>query len=159
MHIFPVFERKTKKTNIFKDYNINIIKNKKDNFVHSRNNTIEYRNKNYSDFKYNKLNNSKKNKYNHLSIEKSPSFKNRLSTEGYFKANKSPINKNRNIKIYKNAFTNTSVDLLYNREKMDDLFAKYRENVTNLQLLSNKKSGIKVKLLEKNIYLLKKLKQ
>ena len=146
LHIFPVFERKTKKANIFKDYNINIIKNKKDNFVRSRNNTIEYSNKNFSYFKYNKLNNSKINKYNHLSIETSPSIKNHFSTEGYFKTNKSPINKNSNIKIYKNEFTNTNTDLLYNREKIDDLFEKYRENVTNLQLFSNKKSGIKVDL-------------
>ena len=152
LHIFPVFERKTKKTNIFKNYTINIVnkdknkKNKNDNFDHSRNNTIEYSIKNFSNFKFNNLNNSKKNKYNHLSIETSPSFKNNFSTDGYFKTNKSPINKNRNIKTYKNIFTNTNTDLLYNREKIDELFAKYRENVTNLQLFSNKKSGIKVDL-------------
>ena len=146
LHIFPVFDRKTKKANIFKDYNINIVKSKKDNFDHSRNNTIEYSDKNFSFFKFNKLNNSKKNKYNHLSIETSPTFKSHLSTEGYFITNKSPINKNKNIKIYKNMFKNTNTDLLYNREKIDDLFIKYRESVTNLQLFSNKKSGIKVDL-------------
>ena len=152
LHIFPVFERKTKKMNIFRNYNINIIntnKNNKsifDNSNHNRNNTIIYSNNNISLYKFNRLNKSKKNKHNHLSIETSPSFKNFLSTEGNINSKKSPINRNKNFKIENNILTNTNTDLLYNREKIDELFAKYRENVTNLQLFSNKKSGIKVDL-------------
>ena len=152
LHIFPVFERKTKKMNFFRNYNINIIntnKNNKsifDNSNHNRNNTITYSNNNISLYKFNRLNKSKKNKHNHLSIETSPSFKNFLSTEGNINSKKSPINRNKNFKIENNILTNTNIDLLYNREKIDELFAKYRENVTNLQLFSNKKSGIKVDL-------------
>ena len=152
LHIFPVFERKTKKMNFFRNYNINIIntnKNNKsifDNSNHNRNNTITYSNNNISLYKFNRLNKSKKNKYNHLSIETSPSFKNFLSTEGNINSKKSPINRNKNFKIENNILTNTNTDLLYNREKIDELFAKYRENVTNLQLFSNKKSGINVDL-------------
>ena len=152
LHIFPVFERKTKKMNFFRNYNINIIntnKNNKsifDNSNHNRNNTITYSNNNISIYKFNRLNKSKKNKHNHLSIETSPSFKNFLSTEGNINSKKSPINRNKNFKIENNILTNTNTDLLYNREKIDELFAKYRENVTNLQLFSNKKSGIKVDL-------------
>ena len=152
LHIFPVFERKTKKMNFFRNYNINIIntnKNNKsifDNSNHNRNNTITYSNNNISLYKFNRLNKSKKNKHNHLSIETSPSFKNFLSTEGNINSKKSPINRNKNFKIENNTLTNTNTDLLYNREKIDELFAKYRENVTNLQLFSNKKSGIKVDL-------------
>ena len=152
LHIFPVFERKTKKMNFFRNYNINIIntnKNNKsifDNSNHNRNNTITYSNNNISLYKFNRLNKSKKNKHNHLSIETSPSFKNFLSTEGNINSKKSPTNRNKNFKIENNILTNTNTDLLYNREKIDELFAKYRENVTNLQLFSNKKSGIKVDL-------------
>ena len=152
LHIFPVFERKTKKMNFFRNYNINIIntnKNNKsifDNSNHNRNNTITYSNNNISLYKFNRLNKSKKNKHNHLSIETSPSFKNFLSTEGNINSKKSPINRNKNFKIENNILTNTNTDLLYNREKIDELFAKYRENVTNLQLFSNKKSGINVDL-------------
>ena len=152
LHIFPVFERKTKKMNFFRNYNINIIntnKNNKsifDNSNHNRNNTITYSNNNISLYKFNRLNKSKKNKHSHLSIETSPSFKNFLSTEGNINSKKSPINRNKNFKIENNILTNTNTDLLYNREKIDELFAKYRENVTNLQLFSNKKSGIKVDL-------------
>ena len=152
LHIFPVFEKKTKKMNFFRNYNINIIntnKNNKsifDNSNHNRNNTITYSNNNISLYKFNRLNKSKKNKHNHLSIETSPSFKNFLSTEGNINSKKSPINRNKNFKIENNILTNTNTDLLYNREKIDELFAKYRENVTNLQLFSNKKSGIKVDL-------------
>ena len=155
LHIFPAFERKKEKTKFFKNYNINNINiintdknntSKKENFDYSGNNTITSSNKNFPHFKFNHLNYSKKNKYNHLSIETSPSFKSYFSTEEYFNSKKSPINKNRNIKINKNIFTNTNTDLLYNREKIDELFEKYRENVTNLQLFSNKKSGIKVDL-------------
>ena len=152
LHIFPVFERKTKKMNFFRNYNINIIntnKNNKsifDNSNHNRNNTITYSNNNISLYKFNRLNKSKKNKHNHLSIETSPSFKNFLSIEGNINSKKSPINRNKNFKIENNILTNTNIDLLYNREKIDELFAKYRENVTNLQLFSNKKSGIKVDL-------------
>ena len=152
LHIFPVFERKTKKMNFFRNYNINIIntnKNNKsifDNSNHNRNNTITYSNNNISLYKFNRLNKSKKNKHNHLSIETSPSFKNFLSTEGNINSKKSPINRNKNFKIENNILTNTNTDLLYNREKIDELFAKYRENVTNLQLFSNKISGIKVDL-------------
>ena len=40
---------------------------------------------------------------------------------------------------------------LYNREKIDDIFAKYRESVTNLQLFSNKKSIVKIDLTPQNI--------
>ena len=152
LHIFPVFERKTKKMNFFRNYNINIIntnKNNKsifDNSNHNRNNTITYSNNNISLYKFNRLNKSKKNKHNHLSIETSPSFENFLSSEGNINSKKSPINRNKNFKIENNILTNTNTDLLYNREKIDELFAKYRENVTNLQLFSNKKSGIKVDL-------------
>ena len=155
LHIFPAFERKKEKTKFFKNYNINNINiintdknntSKKENFDYSGNNTITSSNKYFPHFKLNHLNYSKKNKYNHLSIETSPSFKSYFSTEEYFNSKKSPINKNRNIKINKNIFTNTNTDLLYNREKIDELFEKYRENVTNLQLFSNKKSGIKVDL-------------
>ena len=152
LHIFPVFERKTKKMNFFRNYNINIIntnKNNKsifDNSNHNRNNTITYSNNNISLYKFNRLNKSKKNKHNHLSIETSPSFKNFLSTEGNINSKKSPINRNKNFKIENNILTNMNTDLLYNREKIDELFAKYRENVTNLQLFSNKNSGIKVDL-------------
>ena len=152
LHIFPVFERKTKKMNFFRNYNINIIntnKNNKsifDNSNHNRNNTITYSNNNISLYKFNRLNKSKKNKHNHLSIETSPSFENFLSSEGNINSKKSPINRNKNFKIENNILTNTNTDLLYNREKIDELFAKYRENVTNLQLFSNKISGIKVDL-------------
>ncbi len=152
LHIFPVFERKTKKMNFFRNYNINIIntnKNNKsifDNSNHNTNNTITYSNNNISLYKFNRLNKSKKNKHNHLSIETSPSFKNFLSNEGNINSKKSPINRNKNFKIENDILTNTNTDLLYNREKIDELFAKYRENVTNLQLFSNKKSGIKVDL-------------
>ena len=41
--------------------------------------------------------------------------------------------------------------LLYNREKIDDMLIKNRENVVNLQLFSNKKSMIKIDLSPENI--------
>ena len=153
LHIFPNFERKRKKFNNLKNYNIITIKTDKNNF--SRNNisavtnnkTIDYSNKKLGNFKYNKY--VHKNKYNHLSIETSPLNKKFSGTEDNFSPKKNiyGINFNR----FNSINTNTNSHFLYNREIIDDMFVKYRENVANLQLFSNKKSIVKIDLSPENI--------
>ena len=157
LHIFPVFERKEKKfKNLLQNYNINTIKTDKNNISRNEskffpnNKTINYSNKKTSNkYQFNNFQYIKKNKYNQLSIETSPMNKNFLGTEGNFssKKEKSQINKNSFTTIN----TNTDTDFLYNRDKIDDLFLKYRENVANLKLFSNKKSIMKIDLSPKNI--------
>ena len=155
LHIFPVFKRKEKKLNYFGNYNLNTIKTETNNFSRNysktlaNNNTITSTNKILNNILFNNFDKTRKNKYNHLSIETSPVNKTYFGTEENFsnKKNISLINK----KSFNTINTNTNTDLLYNRDKIEDLFIKYRENVTNLQLFSNKKSIMKVDLSPENI--------
>ena len=155
LHIFPVFKRKEKKLNYFGNYNLNTIKTETNNFSRNysktlaNNKTITSTNKILNNILFNNFDKTRKNKYNHLSIETSPINKTYFGTEENFsnKKNISLINK----KSFNTINTNTNTDLLYNRDKIEDLFIKYRENVTNLQLFSNKKSIIKVDLSPENI--------
>ena len=155
LHIFPVFKRKEKKLNYFGNYNLNTIKTETNNFSRNynktlaNNNTITSTNNILNNILFNNFDKTRKNKYNHLSIETSPINKTYFGTEENFsnKKNISLINK----KSFNTINTNTNTDLLYNRDKIEDLFIKYRENVTNLQLFSNKKSIIKVDLSPENI--------
>ena len=155
LHIFPVFKRKEKKLNYFGNYNLNTIKTETNNFSRNynktlvNNKTITSTNKILNNILFNNFDKTRKNKYNHLSIETSPVNKTYFGTEENFsnKKNISLINK----KSFNTINTNTNTDLLYNRDKIEDLFIKYRENVTNLQLFSNKKSIIKVDLSPENI--------
>ena len=155
LHIFPVFKRKEKKLNYFGNYNLNTIKTETNNFSRNysktlaNNKTITSTNKILNNILFNNFDKTRKNKYNHLSIETSPVNKTYFGTEENFsnKKNISLINK----KSFNTINTNTNTDLLYNRDKIEDLFIKYRENVTNLQLFSNKKSIMKVDLSPENI--------
>ena len=155
LHIFPVFKRKEKKLNYFGNYNLNTIKTETNNFSRNynktlaNNKTITSTNKILNNILFNNFDKTRKNKYNHLSIETSPVNKTYFGTEENFsnKKNISLINK----KSFNTINTNTNTDLLYNRDKIEDLFIKYRENVTNSQLFSNKKSIIKVDLSPENI--------
>ena len=155
LHIFPVFKRKEKKLNYFANYNLNTIKTETNNFSRNysntlaNNKTITSTNKILNNILFNNFDKTRKNKYNHLSIETSPINKTYFGTEENFssKRNISLINK----KSFNTINTNTNTDLLYNKDKIEDLFIKYRENVTNLQLFSNKKSIIKVDLSPENI--------
>ena len=155
LHIFPVFKRKEKKLNYFGNYNLNTIKTETNNFSRNynktlaNNKTITSTNKILNNILFNNFDKTRKNKYNHLSIETSPINKTYFGTEENFsnKKNISLINK----KSFNTINTNTNTDLLYNRDKIEDLFIKYRENVTNLQLFSNKKSIMKVDLSPENI--------
>ena len=155
LHIFPVFKRKEKKLNYLGNYNLNTIKTETNNFSRNynktlaNNKTITSTNKILNNILFNNFDKTRKNKYNHLSIETSPVNKTYFGTEENFsnKKNISLINK----KSFNTINTNTNTDLLYNRDKIEDLFIKYRENVTNLQLFSNKKSIIKVDLSPENI--------
>ena len=140
LHIFPIFERKGKKV---KNFFNNIKTIKTDNFYSRNNRNIYIKNRTSTLHKNIKNKNFiiSLNKKNNLSIETSPiSKKNFFSTEDNFTSNK----KN-NMTIDDNA------SYLYNREKIDDIFAKYRESVTNLQLFSNKKSIVKIDLTPQNI--------
>ena len=140
LHIFPIFERKGKKV---KNFFNNIKTIKTDNFYSRNNRNIYIKNRTSTLHKNIKNKNFiiSLNKKNNLSIETSPiSKKNFFSTEDNFTPNK----KN-NMTIDDNA------SYLYNREKIDDIFAKYRESVTNLQLFSNKKSIVKIDLTPQNI--------
>ena len=155
LHIFPVFKRKEKKLNYLGNYNLNTIKTETNNFSRNynktlaNNKTITSTNKILNNILFNNFDKTRKNKYNHLSIETSPVNKTYFGTEENFsnKKNISLINK----KSFNTINTNTNTDLLYNRDKIEDLFIKYRENVTNLQLFSNKKSIMKVDLSPENI--------
>ena len=155
LHIFPVFRRIEKKLNYFGNYNLNTIQTETNNFSRNYmktltdNKTIAYNKQKLNNFLFNNFDKSRRNKYNHLSLETSPINKTYFGTEENFssKKNISLFNK----KSFNTINTNTNMDLLYNRDKIEDLFIKYRENVTNLQLFSNKKSIIKVDLSPDNI--------
>ena len=155
LHIFPIFERKEKKMYIFKNYNINTVKSNKNNLSRNENQfiadnkTITYNNKKFDKSQINNFDNSRKNKFNQLSIETSPNNEKFFGTEGNFstKKDRTRINKN----SFNTINTESSREFLYNRDKIDDLFLKYRENVANLQLFSNKKSIMKIDLSPGNI--------
>ena len=155
LHIFPVFERKRKKVNDLQSHNFSI-KTEKNNFsrndisVLANNKTLTYRNKNFGKLKNNTFGKEYKKNYKHLSIETTPSNKNYFETLNNF----SSKNNNDILNIYRfNSIDshNNNEEFLYNREKIDDLFVKYKENVSNLQLFSNKKSIVKVDLSPENI--------
>ena len=157
LHIFPVFERKEKKLKpIIQNLNNYIKTTKMDNFysrnegeICLKNRTITI-NKNFDSNKLFNFNiipsNKNKNKKNHLSIETSPiSKKNFFSTEDNFSNINNKINNINNLTI------NANTSYLYDREKIDDIFEKYRESVANLQLFSNKKSIMNIDLSPYNI--------
>ena len=155
LHIFPVFERKRKKVNDLQSHNFSI-KTEKNNFsrndisVLANNKTLTYRNKNFGKLKGDAFGKEYKKNYKHLSIETTPSNKNYFETLNNF----SSKNNNDILNIYRfNSINshNNNEEFLYNREKIDDLFVKYKENVSNLQLFSNKKSIVKVDLSPENI--------
>ena len=156
LHIFPVLGRKGKK---FKDLQLKINNNIKGDIKKysrnnsndfSRNKTITYGKKNLSYFTVNKLYKKPRNKYNFLSLETSSSNKKISFRDDTFPKKKSLIKISRNRNLY-TINSNTNTEYLYNKEHVDDLFAKYRENVANLQLFNNKKSTIKVNLSPENI--------
>ena len=157
MHIFPVFDRKIKKVKNLELDNINLNSIKANKNILKRNNiktlsdnkTISYNSKKFDHFKFNNYNKTKINKHNILSIETNPLMRNFFGTEDNFSSKKgmSLLNKNN----FNTINSNTNTELLYNREKIDDLFAKYREEVTNIQLFNNNKSKIKINLSPENI--------
>ena len=155
MHIFPVFDKKRQKLKNLELNSINSIKvdknilGRNDFKTLPDNKTISYNNKKFDHFKFNNFKKSKINKYNHLSIETNPLIKNFFGTDDNFSSKKRMPLFNKNN--FRTINTNTNTELLYNREKIDDLFAKYRESVTNMQLFSNNKSKIKINLSPENI--------
>ena len=135
--------------------NFNIDKNNfSRNLIYNlnKNKTINNNTQKFSNFKFNIFDKDKQNKYNHLSIETSPTFKNFSGTDDNFNSRNSLFSNSRNQRQYLRTINvNTNTEFLYNREKVDDLFIKYRENVANLQLFSNKKSIMKIDLSPENI--------
>ena len=155
IHIFPVFERKENKSKTIQNFIINQnIRNKLSNTNNSNNlKIISSTEKNLFLERLNTQNNISeaksrniKDKKNYLSIETSPKIRSFFGTEENFKFKKglSHLKKNK-LSI------NTNTGLLYNRDKIDDILIKNRENVVNLQLFSNKKSMIKIDLSPENI--------
>ena len=51
----------------------------------------------------------------------------------------------------KNYTINTNTGFLYNKDYIEDIFIKDRENVANMQLFNNKNSMIKIDLSPENI--------
>ena len=151
LHIYPAIGRKEKKlinlqNNINNNFSRNLIYNL------NKNKTINNNTQKFSNFKFNIYDKEKQNKYNHLSIETSPTFKNFSGTDDNFNSKNSLFSNSRNQRQnLRTINTNTNTEFLYNREKVDDLFIKYRENVANLQLFSNKKSIMKIDLSPENI--------
>lgn len=92
-----------------------------------------------------------KNRTNFNSIETSPgqkvkNIKSFFGTGDHF-ANRKGIN----ILRRTNFQVNTNRDFLYNKERIDEIFNKDRENVLNVLLFSNQKSSMKVDLSPENI--------
>ena len=157
MHIYPVFDRKEsnfktiQNISSFKKRENTVSNEKSKNFqtlTSTGNHSLLDRLKTIKDKIENNQRtiNKEKNKYNYLSIETSPKIKNFFGTEENFK-NRNRVNnfKRRNQSI------NTNTGLLYNRETIDDMLAKDRENVANIQLFTNKKSLMKIDLSPENI--------
>ena len=159
IHIFPVYGRKEKN---FKTININ--PNKRKSIIINNLNDIS-KNQNYttseSNLIFEKLNLKRnpiknlsrdiKNRTNFNSIETSPgqkvkNIKSFFGTGDHF-ANRKGIN----ILRRTNFQVNTNRDFLYNKERIDEIFNKDRENVLNVLLFSNQKSSMKVDLSPGNI--------
>lgn len=159
IHIFPVYGRKEKN---FKTININ--PNKRKSIIINNLNDIS-KNQNYttseSNLIFEKLNLKRnpiknlsrdiKNRTNFNSIETSPgqkvkNIKSFFGTGDHF-ANRKGIN----ILRRTNFQVNTNRDFLYNKERIDEIFNKDRENVLNVLLFSNQKSSMKVDLSPENI--------
>ena len=156
LHIFPVFEKKKNNLKTIQIQNISSIKSRQNtitntNQILNRNKTInstennlffDRLNKN-SEFKSRNINrNNKKN----LSIETGTQIKNFFGTEENFKFRKGLST------IGKNYFPiNTNTGFLYNKEKIEDMLHKDKENIVNMQLFSNKKTMIKINLSPENI--------
>ena len=159
IHIFPVYGRKEKN---FKTININ--SNKRKSIIINNLNDIS-KNQNYttseSNLIFEKLNLKRnpiknlsrdiKNRTNFNSIETSPgqkvkNIKSFFGTGDHF-ANRKGIN----ILRRTNFQVNTNRDFLYNKERIDEIFNKDRENVLNVLLFSNQKSSMKVDLSPENI--------
>ena len=152
IHIFPVFDRKENKFKTIENY---LSRHNTINNTNSSNNlqTItSNENKLFFD-RLNTQNDSSKNKSrnlkhkkNYLSIDTSPKIRHFFGTEENFKFKKGLNHIKRN-----NISINTNTELLYNKDKIDDIFIKNRENVVNVQLFSNKKTMIKIDLSPENI--------
>ena len=159
IHIFPVYGRKEKN---FKTININ--PNKRKSIIINNLNDLS-KNQNYttseSNLIFEKLNLKRnpiknlsrdiKNRTNFNSIETSPgqkvkNIKSFFGTGDHF-ANRKGIN----ILRRTNFQVNTNRDFLYNKERIDEIFNKDRENVLNVLLFSNQKSSMKVDLSPENI--------
>ena len=146
IHIYPIFDRKHNYKTI---HNVTSIKDRTNTINNMSRNarTIE---STEDDIKF-KKNNSKdsrnlKTTFNFISTEADQKIKPFLGTEENFKFKKglSHIRK-------KNYSINTNTGFLYNKEYIEDMLLKNRENVVNMQLFNNKKSMIKIDLSPENI--------
>ena len=146
IHIYPTFDRKHNYKTI---HNVTPIKDRTNTINNMSRNarTIE---STEDDIKF-KKNNSKDSRnlettFNFISTEADQKIKPFLGTEENFKFKKglSHIRK-------KNYSINTNTGFLYNKEYIEDMLLKNRENVVNMQLFNNKKSMIKIDLSPENI--------
>lgn len=160
IHIFPVYGRKDKNFKTLQNINPNkrqsiIINNPNDvsknqNFTESESNLIfEKLNLKRNQIKH--FSRDIKNRTNFHSIETSPgqnvkNIRNFFDTGDHF-TNRKGIN----ILRRTNFQINPNRDLLYNKERVDEIFSKDKENVLNVQLFSNQKSSMKVDLSLENI--------
>ena len=140
IHIFPVFDRKEKKFQTIENITMRNWQDEINKIDQKSNNlhTIAFNENNlfFDRLKYKKgisTIKSRNNRKSTLSIETSPKIRNFFGTEENFKYKKGLSHIKRN-----NFSINTNTGLLYNREKIDDIFIKNRENVLNVQLFSNK---------------------
>ena len=146
IHIFPVFERKD---NYYKTIeNATISFKKRGNTIsNEKSNNFRTLTVGENNLIFNRLNKkiySRNNKQPNLSIETNP--KNFFGTANVFKfRNRTNNNRKNNLSLQ------TYTGLLYNKEAIDDMLVKDRENVANIQLFSNQKSTMKIDLSPENI--------
>ena len=146
IHIYPVFERKD---NFYKTIeNATISFKKRGNTIsNEKSNNFRTLTVGENNLIFNRLNKkiySRNNKQKNLSIETSP--KNFFGTANVFKfRNRTNNNRKNNLSLQ------TYTGLLYNKEAIDDMLVKDRENVANIQLFSNQKSTMKIDLSPENI--------
>ena len=148
IHIYPMYERKDNHFKTIDNATIsfkkrgNTISNEKSN--HFQTLTVTENNLIFNRLNK-KLNSRNNNKYKNLSIEATPRLKNYFGTVNTFKF-RNIYNQRKN-----NNSLHTLTGLLYNKETIDDMLTKNRENVANVQLFSNQKSTMKIDLSPENI--------
>ena len=156
LHIYPIFDKRKNNLKAIQIHNISSIKSRQNtmsniNQISNINQTI---NSTENNLFFDRLNKNAENKSRNinktnkkfLSIETSPQIRNFFGTEDNFKFRKGLSHIRRN-----NFPINTNTGLLYNKDKIEDMLQKDRENIVNLQLFSNKKTMIKINLSPENI--------